>query len=103
MRGVGKGVTVEFDVVVAEEGREAANVIGLDGEPVQGSPYAADRRHFRGRWFPIRCQRRPMANTCHGAQDFNDFRDVVLVPDSQRPQQLPKRWVQPGRRFLHRY
>ncbi|EEC13562.1 Y box binding protein, putative [Ixodes scapularis] len=103
MRGVGKGVTVEFDVVIVEEGREAANVISLHGEPMQGSPYAADRRHFRGRWFPIRCQRRPMANTRRGARDSDDFRDVVLVPDALRPQQLPLRWVQLGRPFAHRY
>ncbi|CAN8019528.1 unnamed protein product [Ixodes persulcatus] len=103
MRVVGEGETVEFDVVVGEEGRVAANVKGLDGEPVQGSPYTTDKRHFRERWFPICCQRRPMANTRRGALNPDDFHDVALVPDSPRPQQLPQRWVQPGRPFLHRY
>ncbi|CAN8027469.1 hypothetical protein HPB47_025311 [Ixodes persulcatus] len=103
MRSVGEGETVEFDVVVGEKGREAANVTGPDGEPVQGSPYAADRRRFRGRWFPRRGQRRPMPNPRRGVQDSDDFHDVVLVSNSPRPQPPPQRWLPPGRPFLRRY
>ncbi|KAG0429012.1 hypothetical protein HPB47_024012 [Ixodes persulcatus] len=102
-RSVYEGETVEFDVVVGEKGREAANVTVPDGEPVQCFPSATDRRRFRGRWFPRRSQRRTLPNPRRGVQDSDDFHDVVLVPDPPRPQPQPQRWLQPGRSCLRRH
>lgn len=50
-RNVGKGEIAEFDIVGGQSW-EADNVTGSDGRPVQGSPYAVERRCFRSHWSP---------------------------------------------------
>ncbi|CAK1588811.1 unnamed protein product [Parnassius mnemosyne] len=53
VRSVGDGEAVEFAVVAGEKGYEASGVTGPGGEPVKGSPYAADkRRGFPRQYYP---------------------------------------------------
>ncbi|XP_026759485.1 Y-box factor homolog [Galleria mellonella] len=53
VRSVGDGEAVEFAVVAGEKGYEASGVTGPGGEPVKGSPYAADkRRGFHRQYYP---------------------------------------------------
>lgn len=64
VRSVGDEEVVEFDVVLGEKGNEAANVTGPNGEPVQGSQFAPDKR--RGRMYRPRRRGGPRSGDSQG-------------------------------------
>lgn len=68
-RSVGEGESVEFSIMKGAKGMGAVSVTGSCGAPVQGSPYAPDRRPVRTHWFPRRAQLPPVINSRRGPRN----------------------------------
>ncbi|XP_061664700.1 Y-box-binding protein 2-A-like [Syngnathoides biaculeatus] len=86
LRSVGDGELVEFDVIEAVKGSEAANVTGPGGVPVKGSRFAPNKRRFQRRFFP-----RPGDKPADGQPSGGDEEGGVENGRPQRRRQRPPR------------
>ncbi|KAK7909835.1 hypothetical protein WMY93_014519 [Mugilogobius chulae] len=90
LRSVGDGEVVEFDVIEAAKGSEAANVTGPGGVPVKGSRYAPNKRRFRRRFFPRSPRPGDQPKSAEGTEGEGTADEGTRPPPRRRRPRRPR-------------